>query len=238
MVDSARVVDGKGRATVRWGTSPEAAAKRQDVAIGVLRNVSVGYQINEMDQDEDGNYVARNWIPVEISLVSVPSDPTVDIGRSLENDSVKTMTQTPVPAIALGYPERDEFAFESDQFSIVAAAQGIASGRGLRGREAEVNQELEHRNGRRTAGFFVPDSGWKKRTYVAGTATAGGNLIATDHLADNLIEALRDRLAVAEVGATFLGGLVSDVSIPKCTRTATANWPGGTAEISGFPFVP
>ena len=44
------------------------------------------------------------------------------------NDSVKTMTQTPVPAIALGYPERDEFAFESDQFSIVAAAQGIASG--------------------------------------------------------------------------------------------------------------
>ena len=129
VVDSASVVGGKGRATVRWGTSPEAAAKRKDVAIGVLRNVSVGYQINEMDQDEDGTYVARNWTPVEISLVSVPSDPTVGIGRSLENDSVKTMTQTPVPAIALGYPERDEFAFESDQFSIVAAAQGIASGR-------------------------------------------------------------------------------------------------------------
>ena len=110
VVDSARVVGSKGRATVRWGTSPEAAAKRQDVAIGVLRNVSVGYQINEMDQDEDGNYVARNWTPVEISLVSVPSDPTVGIGRSLENDSVKTMTQAPVEAIALGYPERDEFA--------------------------------------------------------------------------------------------------------------------------------
>ena len=108
VVDSARIVGGKGRATVRWGTSPEAAAKRQDVAIGVLRNVSVGYQINEMDQDEDGTYVARNWTPVEISLVSVPSDPTVGIGRSLENDSVKTMTQTPVPAIALGYPERYE----------------------------------------------------------------------------------------------------------------------------------
>ena len=69
----------------------------------------------------------------------------------------------------------------------MAAAQGIASGRGLRGREAEINQELERRNGRRTQGFFVPDNGWKKRAYVAGTATAGGNLIATDHLADNLI---------------------------------------------------
>ena len=136
-----------------------------------------------MDQDEDGNYVARNWTPVEISLVSVRSDPTVGIGRSLENDSVKTMTQTPVPAIALGYPERDEFAFESDQFSIVAAAQGIASGRGLRGREAEVNQELEHRNSRRTQGFFVPEQGgWRKRAYVAGTASAGDNLIETNCL--------------------------------------------------------
>ena len=83
-----------------------------------------------------------------------------------------------------------------------------------------------HRNGRRTQGFFVPDSGWKKRTYVAGTATAGGNLIATDHLADNFIEALRDRLAVAELGATFLGGLVGDVSIPKRTGTASAYWFG------------
>ena len=81
---------------------------------------------------------------------------------------------------------------------------------------------LEHRNGRRTQGFFVPDSGWKKLTYVAGTTTAGGNLIATDHLADNFIEALRDRLAVAELGATLLGGLVGDVSIPKRTGTATA----------------
>ena len=83
---------------------------------------------------------------------------------------------------------------------------------------------LEHRNGRRTQGFFVPDSGWKKLTYVAGTTTAGGNLIATDHLADNFIEALRDRLAVAELGATFLAGLVGDVSIPKRNATATAYW--------------
>ena len=227
VVDSARVVGGKGRATVRWGTSPEAAAKRQDVAIGVLRNVSVGYQINEMDQDEDGNYVARNWTPVEISLVSVPSDPTVGIGRSLENDSVKTMTQAPVQAVALGYPERDEFTSEADQFSIVAAAQGIASGRGLRGREAEVNQELEHRNGRRTQGFFVPEQGgWRKRAYVAGTASAGGNLIETQLLADSFIEALRDRLAVAEMGATFISGLVGNVDIPKRTGSATAYWFG------------
>ena len=82
VVDSARVVGGKGRAIVRWGTSPEAAAKRQDVAIGVLRNVSVGYQINEMDQDEDGNYVARighpwrsRWSPYPVTQRSALADP-------------------------------------------------------------------------------------------------------------------------------------------------------------------
>ena len=37
---------------------------------------------------------------------------------------------------------------------------------------------------------------------------------------------MRDRLAVAELGATFLGGLVGDVSIPKRTGTTTAYWFG------------
>ena len=89
-----------------------------------------------------------------------------------------------------------------------------------------MNQELEHRNGKRTQGFFVPDDCWGKRDYVKGTASAGGNLVATDLLAGNFVEALRDRLAVAELGATMLTGLVGGVSIPKRTGTATAYWFG------------
>ena len=41
-------------------------------------------------------------------------------------------------------------------------------------------------------------------------------------LADSFIEALRDRLAVAEMGATFISGLVGNVDIPKRTGSATA----------------
>lgn len=126
-----------------------------------------------MYQDKDGTYVARNWTPVEISLVSEPSDPTVGIGRSLPNTTQQVMDST-YETISTAVDPDAEYTRVAEQFSIVRAAQGIASGRGLRGREAEVNQELEHRNGRRTQGFFVPDSGLKKRTYVAGTATAGG----------------------------------------------------------------
>ena len=42
-----------------------------------------------------------------------------------------------------------------------------------------------------------------------------GTLIATDLLGDSFIEALRSRLAVAEMGATFISGLVGNVDIPK-----------------------
>ena len=45
-------------------------------------------------------------------------------------------------------------------------------------------------------------------------------------LADCFIGALRDRLAVAGMGATFLSGLVGNVDIPKRTGSATADWFG------------
>ena len=61
----------------------------------------------------------------------------------------------------------DEYSREIDQFSIVAAAQGIASGRGLRGREAEINQELERRSLLREAGS--PTNISKTRRLILGS---------------------------------------------------------------------
>ena len=52
-------------------------------------------------------------------------------------------------------------------------------------------------------------------------------MVATDLLAGNFVESLRDRLAVAELGATMLSGLVGNVSIPKRTGSASSCWFGG-----------
>ena len=49
----------------------------------------------------------------------------------------------------------------------------------------------------------------------------GGNLVASNLLADNFIEALRNRTVVGELGATMLPGLVGDVAIPKRTGDNT-----------------
>ena len=74
VVESAEIINDRGCATVRWGTSPEAIAKRKEVAEGILQNISVGYQINEQEYTDDGKILVTRWQPVEISLVTVPSD--------------------------------------------------------------------------------------------------------------------------------------------------------------------
>ena len=79
-------VDRKGRAVVRFGRSAKAETIFTDVLEGIRQNVSVGYQIDELilekeEKDKPPVYRAARWTPYEISLVSVPADITVGVGR-------------------------------------------------------------------------------------------------------------------------------------------------------------
>lgn len=78
--------DRKGRAVVRFGRSERAQEIFQDVADGVRKLVSVGYRVLDARPDGamDGVDVIRitRWEPYEISIVSVPADPNVGVGRS------------------------------------------------------------------------------------------------------------------------------------------------------------
>jgi HK97 family phage major capsid protein/HK97 family phage prohead protease len=76
----------RGYATVKFSRNAFAQEVLADVRDGVLRNVSFGYAINEMEQRGSGDFVATSWAPYEISVVSIPADPTVGMGRSLETD--------------------------------------------------------------------------------------------------------------------------------------------------------
>jgi HK97 family phage major capsid protein/HK97 family phage prohead protease len=58
---------------------------------GMLPNVSFGYMVEEFKltkSNEDGldEYTATKWTPYEVSLVTVPADHTVGIGRSEDGD--------------------------------------------------------------------------------------------------------------------------------------------------------
>jgi HK97 family phage major capsid protein/HK97 family phage prohead protease len=82
-------IDGKdkrGYAKVRFSRNPFAKEVLADVQDGILRGISFGYAIDKMEE-RAGDFVATKWSPHEISVVSIPADPTIGIGRSLLSET-------------------------------------------------------------------------------------------------------------------------------------------------------
>ena len=129
-------------------------------------------------------------------------------------------------------------AKEQREFSLLRAMSAAATGKWEKaGLEREVSEELEKRHGRAAAGFFVPTD-LIARAYSKGNAANGGNVIENDFREDLFIELLRNRLAVAQLGATVLDGLVGDITIPKHLSGNTVQWvdENGSATESNATF--
>ena len=100
------------------------------------------------------------------------------------------------------------------------------------GRAREVSAELARRSGRQPEGLLfhmgVSGASAEQRTLASfgPAAGPGGNLIPTN-LSPNLIDRLRERVMVRRMGATVLGGLTGNLSIPRLKASATAQWVGG-----------
>lgn len=90
VVQSVRIDgDRVGRAVVRFGRGARASEIFQDVVDGIRTLVSVGYIVHEMILEKDSDdapavYRVTDWEPLEVSLVAVPADPTVGVGKNLE----------------------------------------------------------------------------------------------------------------------------------------------------------
>jgi HK97 family phage major capsid protein/HK97 family phage prohead protease len=96
--------------------------------------------------------------------------------------------------------------------------------------ERECSEAAQQRNGKPSQGIMVPSDVLRgQRDLLVGTATAGGNLVSTDLRTGDFIDLLRNRLALANVGATVLNGLQGNVSIPRQTSAASAFWVGENA---------
>ena len=101
--------DNRGKALVRFDTDEQSETIFQKVQSGTLQGVSVGYSIKRYEVLDDkesvssngrfkgpDTYVVTDWEPLEISIVSVPADATVGVGRSAEeiHTSIDTQEET------------------------------------------------------------------------------------------------------------------------------------------------
>jgi len=87
-IDKDRVL----RGDLRFSTNARAEEIWQDVRGGFLRDLSIGYRIDEYEENENGEIPVTRWTPLEASVVTVPADSRVGINRSIETKEVKVMT--------------------------------------------------------------------------------------------------------------------------------------------------
>ncbi|MCR9279972.1 MAG: phage major capsid protein [Pseudomonadaceae bacterium] len=301
VVDRVTLSEGKGRALVRFSRSTDGQDAFNDVIDGIRRNVSVGYQIHSMREHESipDRFVADDWEPLEVSIVSIAADPSVGVGRAKE---IKIMTPDEVEennrrrsagreqrnagkdaaeilelADKMEKPELGRQVVSmggslSDFLHIMRATKPEAvpdrpasqSTRthevGLTTSEAErfsfcrlllAMGEPSNQRAQEQAAFELevcaaaPGAGERKgyrvpvdvlrstpygapryaqRDLVVGTASAGGNLVATDLLGSSFVDILRNATMTIQAGATVLTGLQGDIAIPRKTGAATAAW--------------
>lgn len=250
---TARLGNGALRCTVRFSESKRAEEIWQDVLTGIRRCVSVGYEhLSEKSagRDQQGReVVVFSWRPYEASLVPIPADPTVGVGRSqpitvnqplpkginrqefeaavqqLKRNKYTMRTPTEAKTRLFGLS-----AVEASEFSIVRGIRDILQGSGPSGIEREMLEEGRRQYGSMLQGqLFVPPDivvGVNRndplfRDLTVGTASAGGNMVQTT-VQTPIIEILRNKMVCRRAGVQILAGLQGNIAIPRQTGAATA----------------
>lgn len=99
--------------------STDRAADVQRMIDGGLRNVSIAYRVNVIEEEVKTNtYRVTDWEPYEVSIVTVPADPSVGIGRGVETEYDVRMIRASQPAEQAA--TRGTFMDEKDEKAAVA----------------------------------------------------------------------------------------------------------------------
>jgi HK97 family phage major capsid protein/HK97 family phage prohead protease len=301
----------RGMATVRFADTARGREVMGMVNDKIIRNVSFGYRVNEMDvtdaKSDMPTYTATKWTPYEISMVTIPADPSIGVGRSETSEerdvlvrrdhqpaaaaaktNEVTMTQAtpaadnavnieavrgeamqaerariatinalgakfgnedlarslvdggksidearaafldkiaakPAAPVAEGQANLDLSDKEKRDYSLVRAIRAQITGNWKdAGFERECSDAIAKRTGKDTAGFFMPMN--IRAQYNTGATGTGGAVVATNLLASEFIEVLRNKARVVQLGARMLTGLVGNVDIPRQITATNTYW--------------
>lgn len=233
-VEKVEIKDRKGRAVVRFASTPLGAQTLQEVKEGIRNQISVGYRIHRMvlestsdNSEEDDVYRVNDWEPHEISFVSVPADPTVGIGRqddlSVERDITIEIPE-PVKPEALPMDPKDKKVDVEivepkrfDESEVIARAQSEE-----RERVTTIDRLGKRHNLAELANKAV-EEGWPLEKFRA-----------------QLLEDLGDRAPLKPAGTPDIGlsrDEVNNFSFVKCFRALQNPNDIGAQKAAGFEFA-
>lgn len=156
----------------------------------------------------------------ELAMKSIQAGHTVE---QFQAEALRSISTKPVPTADIGMSEK-----EVKQFSMLRAINALANPTDAAAQRAaaferECSDAQAKVMGKSARGLFIPNE-VQKRDLLVGTATAGGNTVATDLLSGSFIDILRNAMVINGLGARMMTGLVGQVAIPKQTGSATAYW--------------
>ena len=151
VVERAYIKDKRGFARVRLANNELGREMQELISDNIIRNVSFGYKINEMEADKSTSpvtYRATDFQPFEISLVTVPADfKNVGIGRALTNNEGTELTASVVTSKPNGEPTVEQtlekeaaIRAEASQAKAKEVAEMIALGQ--RTKNVDLAQEF------------------------------------------------------------------------------------------------
>jgi HK97 family phage major capsid protein len=108
------------RGVVRFGKGSLAQEIYSDVLDDIRGNISVGYAVNKMDKEGRDRYRVTAWTPMEVSVVSIPADRTVGVGRAAEVPPAEP--QTPTPTMEITMTENTQIDVEAVKAEAARAA--------------------------------------------------------------------------------------------------------------------
>ena len=151
---------------------------------------------------------------------------SVDEARAAVLEKIGTQpVEHSITANDIGLSDKETRSFSFVKALNYLSNQGDAQARRDAAFEIEVGEAAAKQYERSSNGIVIPNE-VLRRDLVVGTPTAGGDLVDDVLLAGSFIDLLRNRLSIAQAGATMLTGLQGNVSIPRQTSASTAYWVG------------
>lgn len=208
VVERAWLENGQGMATLRLSEREDVAPIAADIAAGIIRNISVGYSVQEWRESrEPGQPVRRTavrWQPMEISFVPIPADA-----------NAQTRAAGAEPAPPINQPK--ELRTMTDTVETIAPAAPDHAAIRTEGAVGERNRAREIRSAATQAGL---DAAWADAHIDAGTAPDAARADALARLAASRTPPLRPQVSiVTDEGDTVMRG-VEGALMARMTSTA------------------
>jgi HK97 family phage major capsid protein/HK97 family phage prohead protease len=243
VVENASITDKRGHAVVRFARTAAGEEALNMVDDGILRNTSFMYRIHKAEEVRGSNEIrVTDWEPLEISLVTVPADHTVGVGRGVDNEEVEVSVEkadAEHPALQ-----------DAEPTSVAQATESIAAPAAIRsiqmtdvvtpaaGTNAEPQSALQLEEARKRAIINLCKANKLDERFERNWIASGTSL---ETVSDEILKVMETRGDNVAAAPTYLGMEKTEVQQWSLFRAINAlvsgNWDKAGLELQASKAV-